>query len=225
MAIDGQNPAAARRRPPKFELVAESLCLDFVNTLDNRHAEKQNELLKRYVDLARFGEDTGTLDPHLVDTLFTLSQESPEEAERALRAGVQLREAIYTIIWAIVNKRTPVETALFTLNQYVQVAAQHAKLVQRNGRFEWQFDKLPNLQAPLWPIARSAADLLASDQLGLVRACSSKACQWLFLDTTKNHRRTWCDMKVCGNRAKGKRYYAAKKEHDPDRRVRRKRSR
>ena len=53
-----------------------------------------------------------------------------------------------------------------------------------------------------WPIARSAADLLASDQLAYVRACSSKVCEWFFLDTSKNHHRRWCDMTRCGNRAK-----------------------
>jgi len=27
-------------------------------------------------------------------------------------------------------------------------------------------------------------------------------CGWLFFDATKNSRRRWCEMRVCGNRAK-----------------------
>jgi len=45
-----------------------------------------------------------------------------------------------------------------------------------------------------------------------VRACASKTCQWFFLDTSKNHRRRWCDMTKCGNRAKFQRFYSRKKE-------------
>ena len=61
------------------------------------------------------------------------------------------------------------------------------------------------------PIVRAAADLLASSDVALVRACSSPTCQWLFLDTSKNHHRRWCSMKQCGNRAKVRRFYAKKK--------------
>ncbi len=49
-----------RRRPPRFDLIAGNVSLDFVNTLDDRHT-KPKELLESYVDLARFGEDTGVL--------------------------------------------------------------------------------------------------------------------------------------------------------------------
>ncbi len=64
----------------------------------------------------------------------------------------------------------------------------------------------------LWAIARSAADLLASDELPYVRACASKTCEWLFLDVSKNHGRRWCDMTKCGNRAKFRSYYKRKKK-------------
>jgi predicted RNA-binding Zn ribbon-like protein len=64
----------------------------------------------------------------------------------------------------------------------------------------------------LWPIARDAAELLASERLEYVRACASKTCEWLFLDESKNHRRRWCDMTKCGNRAKVKRFYTQKKK-------------
>ena len=51
-------------------------------------------------------------------------------------------------------------------------------------------------------IARAAGDLLTSDALNRVRQCSNPNCSWLFVDTSRAGRRRWCDMKVCGNRAK-----------------------
>jgi predicted RNA-binding Zn ribbon-like protein len=86
------------------------------------------------------------------------------------------------------------------------------RLVPAKEGFEWKFGDLLDFDSVLWPIARSAAELLVSDQLAYVRACSSKACEWFFLDTSKNHHRRWCDMTRCGNRAKVRRFYARQKK-------------
>lgn len=202
-----------RRRPPRFELIAGSLCLDFINTLDDRFSKQPKELLKTYIDLARFAEDTGILSAEDVDRLFTQSQISPEAAQHALEAAIELREAMYGVFTAILKKKPVPGMALARLNQYVQAAAQRAQLVVVNGHFEWRFNALPlQFDAPLWPIARSAAELLASDLLPFVRACAADNCRWFFLDTSKNHRRRWCDMTKCGNRAKFRRFYDRRKQ-------------
>ncbi|MFZ0731156.1 MAG: ABATE domain-containing protein [Candidatus Sulfotelmatobacter sp.] len=189
------------------------MCLDFVNTLDDRYSNEPKELLKSYIDLARFAEDTGILSGGEVDRLFQNSMQSPEAAAHALEDAIRLREAMYEVLWAVVQKQIVPKGVLFVLNGYIQEAARRASLVPANGHFEWQFESpLNDFDAPLWPIVRSAADLLSSDQLQFVRACASKTCEWLFLDESKNHRRRWCDMTKCGNRAKVKRFYTRNKK-------------
>jgi predicted RNA-binding Zn ribbon-like protein len=42
-----------------------------------------------------------------------------------------------------------------------------------------------------------------------VRLCADASCAWLFLDTTRNRTRRWCDMKECGNRNKVRRFREA----------------
>ena len=72
----------------------------------------------------------------------------------------------------------------------LKLAWSRAVFLAASAAFEWHFDALPsNFEDPLWPIARSASDLLASDQLAYVRMCASRNCEWFFLDTSKNHRR------------------------------------
>jgi predicted RNA-binding Zn ribbon-like protein len=200
-----------RRRPPRFELIAGNVCLDFVNTLDDRHT-KPKELLETYVDLARFGEDTCMLDSRQVDRLFARSEADPERAQEVLMWGRELREAIHDVFWAIINKKPVPPFALVRLNAGVQNAAEHMRLVPVRGGFEWSFDEVSQFECVLWPIARAAADLLVSDQLLYVRACFSKTCEWFFLDTSKNHHRRWCDMTRCGNRAKVQRFYERQKK-------------
>ncbi len=199
------------RRPPRFDLVAGVVCLDFINTLDDRFSSEPKELLASYLDLGRFAEDTGVLSEVEVDALFTKSMHAPEAAQKALSSAIKMREAMYQVFWALVTKRPVPRSELYVLNSYIQTAGQHMNLVAATPHFEWQFDS-SGFSAPLWPIARSAADLLASDQLPFVRACASKTCEWLFLDESKNHRKRWCDMTKCGNRAKARRFYTRKKK-------------
>jgi predicted RNA-binding Zn ribbon-like protein len=40
-----------------------------------------------------------------------------------------------------------------------------------------------------------------------VRRCGREGCVLLFLDTSKNNTRRWCDMAVCGNRVKAATHY------------------
>jgi predicted RNA-binding Zn ribbon-like protein len=215
-----------RRGPPFFELLG-NVSLDFINTLDDRPRSEPKELLKNYYDLARFGEDAGILTAEQLDFFYERVHLMPDEAEEAMRRAINLREALYAIFSALMKKQPAPQLAMDRLNANLHDAALHSRLVQPKmvlaksaeskmpqveGRLEWRFDDLTSsFNAVLWPIARAAGDLLASPDLALVRACSSPTCQWLFLDTSKNHHRRWCSMKQCGNRAKVRRFYAKKK--------------
>ena len=181
-----------------------------MNTLDDRYIQPK-ELLQGFVDLVRFAEDTGLLEVPDADRLYERGYLAPERAQEVLVWARELREAIHDVFFAILHKQPVPAGALVRLNDAAQAAAGHMRLVPVKDGFEWRFDDLSDLESVLWPIARSAADLLASDQLQFIRACSSKTCEWFFLDTSKNHQRRWCDMTRCGNRAKVRRFYARKK--------------
>ncbi|MBN1859137.1 CGNR zinc finger domain-containing protein [Candidatus Bipolaricaulota bacterium] len=80
-------------------------------------------------------------------------------------------------------------------------------------RFQWGWsDAEDQLEWPVWILARSAADLLTSDERDRVRRCAGPDCGWLFVDISRNHSRRWCDMADCGNRAKARRSYARKRQ-------------
>ncbi|WP_152499823.1 CGNR zinc finger domain-containing protein [Labrenzia sp. THAF82] len=67
-------------------------------------------------------------------------------------------------------------------------------------------------------LAASAVSLLAdSREHERIKMCPGENCGWLFIDETKNGRRTWCSMESCGNRAKAARHYARKKNRAPAR--------
>ncbi len=76
--------------------------------------------------------------------------------------------------------------------------------------WDWAADDRA-LDGVIWSVAHSAAELLTSERLDRVRECAESRCGWLFLDASRNRSRQWCDMKVCGNRAKARRHHARKK--------------
>ena len=67
----------------------------------------------------------------------------------------------------------------------------------------WRTQRLwRNPKSVLAPIAEQMGKLLLEEDLDLVRQCGGEDCTILFLDRTKSHKRRWCSMAACGNRAK-----------------------
>lgn len=58
--------------------------------------------------------------------------------------------------------------------------------------------------------AHSALRLAAHAEPDRLKICPN--CGWLFLDRSRNRSRAWCDMAVCGNRAKASRHYRRRRE-------------
>ncbi|GGL21841.1 CGNR zinc finger domain-containing protein [Planomonospora parontospora] len=60
-------------------------------------------------------------------------------------------------------------------------------------------------------LARIAAAVVEIRVEGLwprLKVCTESTCQWAFVDSSKNRSRSWCSMKVCGNRTKTRAYRA-----------------
>ncbi len=63
----------------------------------------------------------------------------------------------------------------------------------------------------MWPLARSAVELLTSPALERLKLCEADDCGWLFVDASRNRSRRWCDMSGCGNLAKVRRFRARRR--------------
>ncbi len=52
----------------------------------------------------------------------------------------------------------------------------------------------------------SGMRLFEPARLERIKICPN--CHWLYFDESRNRSRRWCDMRVCGNRAKARRHYS-----------------
>lgn len=196
-----------------MKLLGGALCLDFANTANWHRSEQPEELLNTYSDLVAWANHTGILNEDEAAVLRTEALAHPAEAEDVLEQAIDLREAIYRIFAAIAEQQRPAVEDLELLNASIQPALAHGRIVETDGGYTWDWaDDRQTLDRILWPVARSAADLLASAQLDRARQCADERCGWLFLDMSRNRSRRWCSMDECGNRHKARVYYQRRKQ-------------
>jgi len=203
------DPALAESDGYTFGLDAGHLALDFANTISRREApDASRERLTHYGRLVSWGREAELLTEKEEKRLRAEAFERPRAAVAALRRAVALRESIFELFVALARGERAPERALDAVNAALPDALATLRLRADGTRFSWRFAHGDADLAPiLAPIVRAAADLLTSDDLARVRECGSDTCFWLFLDRSKNGTRRWCDMKVCGNRAKARRHY------------------
>ncbi len=190
-------------------LFGERLCLDFTNTAGAHPIVPGRNFLTSYDHLLMWAQYEKLLSADMSAHLMTLAAENPNRAESALQQAVEIRETIYRILSAEADGRSPDAGDMAVFNQALLTGLPQMELMKsESGHYGWQWiGDSDDLVGILSPVVWDAADLMQSDTLHQVRECAGDDCNWLFLDTSRNHSRRWCDMKSCGNRAKVRSHY------------------
>jgi predicted RNA-binding Zn ribbon-like protein len=189
------------------------LCVRFVNTVDWRDdPARRVDSLGGYSDLVRWAREAGIVSQGTANKLTHEASEHPASAQAAFRQAIALREALASVLAAAVEQRQPPGDDLQRFNTALTECGRHLRLQGAQGRFHLSWDTDDRFDRVLWPVVRSAADLLTSGDLERLRVCEGEGCGWLFMDTTRNRSRRWCNMASCGNRAKVKRFYERHKK-------------
>jgi predicted RNA-binding Zn ribbon-like protein len=207
------------KRERRFRFRGGVPCLDFVNTLAWRLTDRPMEYLGSYEDLLAWGRQAGLLAPDETEVLSGWAATDPEEARETLSRAVALREAVHRVFSAAIAGEPRDEGALSTLNRELSEALSRLRVAPAAGdAYVWAWDRGgeedgggPPLARPLWPVARSAAELLTSAKLGRVKVCGGEGCGWMFVDESRNASRKWCESRDCGNRERVRQYLARKK--------------
>jgi predicted RNA-binding Zn ribbon-like protein len=190
-------------------LIGGALCLDFANTLYG-HTDVIHEYLFDYRDLVLWSRHVGILTPQKAGTLLTKWERVPAESEAVFHQAIQLREALFRIFASLAHDESPQEDDVKQLNGFWLESQSHSRLAQTETGFALEWEEGNAFDSLLWPVTRSAVELLTSEELKYVKQCGR--CDWLFVDRSRNHKRRWCSMSACGNRVKMARRYAREKQ-------------
>jgi predicted RNA-binding Zn ribbon-like protein len=203
----------ATERLPR--LVGGRLCLDFANTIGGRGGAIPDEYLFDYPDLVAWARYVGVVDAAGAERLLAAAEGEPEAAGAVFDRAIALRETIYRLGSALAAGAAPPPADLDALRRAHLDAFAHARLVPAGTGLAWAWEEPGEcLDRPLWPVVRSAVELLTSAEVGRIKECPGGGggpCTWLFLDSTKNAARRWCSMAECGGEVKARRQTARRR--------------
>lgn len=189
----------------KAKLVGGELCLDYANSLYWRASDKPFEWFSSYSELLRWCKEVGVVSTHRSQQLKKLAIEKPRAAARVLREAIYLREVIYRIFHKFSIGKRPAQQDVTELNNFLTKYLAHQRVIKSASGYELGWGEEKNqLDSILWPIAKSAADLLTGDEATRVGQCPGDDCGWLFVDRSRRANRRWCDMNDCGHRHNAK---------------------
>jgi predicted RNA-binding Zn ribbon-like protein len=200
-----------------IRLVGGLAVLDFLNTCDGR---RPGTALTAVVDKLSSLEDVIhwylharliTSDEH--QQFIALTHGIRGQPLAAFDRLISFREALYRLLLPLALGDQLNESALAVLNAQLVQTAPERLLVSTGSGVVWRWrvcESLESMTASLiGRVAVQAAALLAGPDLARLKVCGLPDCDWLFIDLSKNGRRRWCQMNVCGSREKARRSVAS----------------
>ncbi|MCG8306531.1 MAG: CGNR zinc finger domain-containing protein [Cytophagales bacterium] len=187
------------------------ICFDFTNTVHSRKEEMMEDYLHTYTDLLQWCRRTGSLPEERIERLQSTADEQPAKAEGVLKQAKKIREVLYGVFSALAARKQPQASMMEQYNKAMRQSLIHLRFYYEHEekKLDWQ-QEVVQLEEPLWRILKSAFDIWVQEDLKRIKECES--CGWMFLDTSKNNRRRWCNMQSCGSIDKALRYYYRKKK-------------
>ena len=193
-------------RAAVLPLVGGALAFDLTNTSSGRGGPKWLEHLQTAGDVIDWARHTKILTARDAKKLHQRIDADRRLAARLLDEMLALRELIHSVG---VNMAATSRARARHMDELVRIHAaclSGAHLIPSASTFVWVWNPMETpVEAILGPIVLSALSVLTGSDLSRIKRCPGDHCGWLFFDATKNKRRRWCEMEVCGNRAKQKR--------------------
>lgn len=203
-------PKAKRRKKTSREPEAVrrdgGLCPAFVNT-----ASAKREPIGSYADLLVWCQRCGILDDAAALRLERDAGERPDAAGAALRRALELRDAMRRILLALAARETPPAADVEALNGVLDQARRRLVPTADGGhRWGWVDRDGDELEAPLWPVVISAAEILTTRFRRRVGQCAGEGCDLFFVDRASGSPRRWCEKRLCGQPVNSRRHYQRK---------------
>jgi predicted RNA-binding Zn ribbon-like protein len=195
-----------------FFIIGNNLSLDFINTEFVENGERK-DALSNFADLLTWAVAVNLLEAKQRTTLLReFGAEHP--AQTTFSEAIKFRSDLRAMIEGLEKGKKVAPQIISSINEMLRRHSGYTELVRtENGfskRFRSEFQEISGLLAP---VAEAAADLLCYVNPVYLRKCENPECILHFYDTSKNHKRRWCSMAGCGNRAKAAAFYNRKKSN------------
>lgn len=190
-----------------------SLCLDFINTINDRFVVDPLDYLGSGQDLVKWAYRLKITENDTHKKLLKYIDIHPQAASEFLQQAKSIRELIYKIFLSISHNNEIQKEHLVTFNKIIPDYFSKLQIEVKDGSTieSWDY-KQEDLHRILAPVLKDAYTLLLEGNRDRIRECPK--CGWLFFDKSKNGRRRWCSMQTCGSNVKSLEYYRRKKQEN-----------
>jgi predicted RNA-binding Zn ribbon-like protein len=197
------QPFEQPSRAGALELVGGMVALDLTNTSSGRDTPAHQEHLRDFDTAMEWVAHTGVIAAADCAYIRQAAASRPKWASAIFKRVIELRELIWMIATALAEQRPVAGKLLASLATMHARNLRFVEMKLSGGAYIWSWNPRRNAEAAiLGPITLSAVTLLMEKDTTRTKRCAGLECGWLYFDTTKNNRRRWCEMRVCGNRAK-----------------------
>jgi predicted RNA-binding Zn ribbon-like protein len=195
------QPVRKERAIDQIRLDGGRPCLDFVNTIHDRHALPPEDYFSTPRRFMAWCERT-----ELLEARETARIRVPVNLLSDVR---ELREGLFALFSARIDAIKAPPAAARQLDRWLHRAWEGLALdLESPHCLSWSPHAI-DARLPLKRVALSAFDLLSRGDMNRLKRCESQdGCGWLFYDESKSNRRRWCAMETCGALAKTRRYRA-----------------
>ncbi len=201
-------PVIETHRFEERDFVGGDSALDFINTVTGRDVEPR-DWLDGYPRLLEWAGHAELLPKRTLRALARKAERERAAASKALARAKVLREVLYALVSALATGRAPPKESLELLREYWTAGTKAQALVFDDGRLAAELDPdTDDLDLIAAMVAYRLVQFVLPLPMERLRLCEGPNCSWLFIDRSKAGRRRWCDMAVCGNAAKSRRFYA-----------------
>jgi predicted RNA-binding Zn ribbon-like protein len=198
-----RKPSILPRPISTVRLDGGRLCLNFVNTIHDRHTSSLEDYISTPERFFEWSLRAGAIESSRRRSTLPSSRVGP-----AVSADVRrLRNRLHSLFSALIDGTPIPATAIQELDKWVHRAWRRMQVDPSAKGWLRRIRPRPVHYEPLEAIALSALELLRTSDPARLRRCQApNACGWLFYDNTKNGSRRWCSMSNCGIFFKMRRY-------------------
>ena len=178
--------------------------LQFVNTQSKRNTLRAKNYLYHYTEFLKWSYEIKMIDEETYDSLELEARCYEKDVAGLLNQVLIVRSNFYLLLDCILHDEPVPPGVMSELNDANDAAGKHVKYAMTpHGLREVWHNTHEELAFPLWAITKNAVQFLATDAIKCIKQCT---CGDLYLDTTKNHNRRYCNPVTCGNIQRSKKY-------------------
>jgi len=194
-----------------YTIVGGKLCVDFANTIYPQN--RPGGSIASWGELVGFLLATNLIRKDGYQRLVGLEVSAPDDVAAAYLNALELREAISASLAAIAGKRPVATWCVQAINRVLRYTEGYEQLLAEGSGWRLGYvESEKRLEWLLAAISRSAAEVIAEGPGAPVRKCGRPECVLYFYDMSRTGKRKWCQMAVCGNRAKAAAFVKRRKK-------------